>query len=501
MTVTVLRLSELIFEFPEIANQENAVFYSALSEKLMNYVRDVGTNSNAYRMRRNKLLHAGLNGGDIMSVIDGIGYIRPLFDLWSRWDKFLSKVPTNEKILGLLSDILNRTARKRLGRLTLREAFQLFYTKYDMLGNGLPPFCNFLQQQLSNYEKKELMFGLELIHDDVTSIVSANGHLWLAQKASKDGRTLFDVAEKWGIPTLNSRFFQASEQLFYLNRIEALEPNEVHSVLYEVRDAKVHRSSYKNGQMLGHPIVISLIDKLSFDDGEPTDLWVKTILAIAGDPRVPSSHQNYREWWSCFGTERIRQMRRWLSKVDMELFLDIMKEFSERKGGEDMRRMFPKRKRFLQGLFHRNLVQDAQLFLSSQPERYLKERSANQDQFPQFIQLVGTNNKLAIFYFRLENIHIVEGTHTFALSIMDELPDNCPIGKYEKKFIDQRSLGIGLQEDYIFQFGSMANFERIVHSNRWLEKAYNHLKHLGVSIEPYDIMDAEDYRRMIGVWH
>jgi hypothetical protein len=84
---------------------------------------------------------------------------------------------------------------------------------------------------------------------------------------------------------------------------------------------------------------------------------------------------------------------------------------------------------------------------------------------------------------------------------MDELPDNCPIGKYEKNFIDQRSLGIGLQEEYSFQFGSMDNFERIVHSKRWLEKAYNHMKYLGVSIEPYDIMDAEDYRRMIGVWH
>ncbi|MBM9520102.1 hypothetical protein JWG39_09775 [Desulforhopalus vacuolatus] len=491
-------LPEFTLDLPDIADENCTIFFEALTQRLDRYVKKVGK-TDVYQRRREKLLTTVLTGNDIRPAIDGPGYIRPLFELWATRENFLLKVPPDKQILAVISDMLERTVHRRLGRLALREACQLFFKRYDIMGNGLEPFCDFLRQQLNRYEKKELLFGLDLLHGDATNIISPRGHVWLAEQAVMTGLTLPDVADQRGIPLLNSRLFEASQQIFYLQRIRALKPNQIDDILFEVRNAKVHRAPCEKGKMLGHPVVMMLIDKLTGYHGEPADQWLKTILAIAGDPRIPSSHRNYREWWSHFGVERIRQMRRWLSRMDMELFLDIVKEFSERKGEEEMRRMFPKRKRFLEGLFQKKLVQDTQLFLSAGPEKYLRKRFSSEEQLPHFHHLVGPSSKLAIFYFRMGDVHLVEGTHTFALSIMDKLPDNSPLGKYDTNRVYQRALGIGLQEEYYNQFGESINFARIIHNSQWIEKAYNQLTQLGISIAPQDIMDSDDYKRMIGV--
>jgi len=498
--MAIFRLPELSLELPVIATPECAALFESLAEQLERHCRNIGKNSGAYRVRREKLRRVGLAGNDIAAVIDGPGYIRPLLELWTKERAFLEKAPPNPRILGIINRILGVTARNRIGRLALRETCQLFFTRYDMLGDGLAPLCKFLRRQLKKFHKNELMFGLDRLIDNVDCIVSLNGHKWLANQAASTSRTLPDEADQNGIPVTSSRFFEVSQNIFYLKRIEGLKPNQSDDILFEVRAVKVHSAPYEDGHMLGHSIVIALIDKLSGCNEEPTNLWLKTILAIAGDPRIPSSHRNYLKWWSHFGHKRINQMRRWLSKMDMGLFLDIVKEFSERKGGEDMRRMFPKRKRFLEGLFEKKLVQDAQLFLSSQPEEYLRSRFGKDEQLPYFARLTGTNNKLTIFYFRMGDVCLVEGTHSFALTIMDKLPDKCPAGKYEERYIDARSLGVGLQESYFEQFRSTEKFARIIHKRNWIENAYNQLKLLGVPISPGDIMESEDYERMIAIW-
>jgi hypothetical protein len=493
-----IRLPQLTLDLPEIATEESRAFFENITRDLEHYCKRAGKNSGAYRERRDKLLHVGLAGNDITALFDGPAYIRPLVDLWTNEPAFLIATPPDTRIINALEQVIKRTPNKRVGRLALREIFQLFFQHFDQMGEGLEAYCKFAKGQIKRFPPDQLMFGMDKLLLNANKIISPEGHRWLVRETGKTGKTLPASADRLGIPTTQSRFYDASQNIYYLERIKGLTANEDDKILDEVRTAKVHRAPYQDNLMIGHPIIETLIDKLSRAGFEPSDLWLKTILAIAGDPRVPFSHQNFRQWWSKFGNHRIALMRSWLSKMDMELFLDIVKEFSERKGGEDMRRMFPKRKKFLEGLFKNKLVQDAQLFLGVQPEEYLKSRFTKDEQPPHFIRLSGSNsNKLTVFYFRMGDVHLIEGTHSFALTIADKLPDECPAGKYEKTYAYSRPLGIGLQENYEDQFGISDNFARIIHNGNWPRKAYKQLKRLGIEINPSDIMEREDYVRMI----
>lgn len=484
------------FKLPPFNAEECASTFGSMTQKLERLVQGVGTNSEMFRIRREQLIRAAYAEKDIVPIMEGLAYIRPLFDLWSKEDVFIERVLPTAHVLGHVNKLLRDTPKKRLGRLAIREACHVFFSRYDLLGNELVSYSAFLRQQLGLYHQSELMFGLDALCQYTDDIVCPSGHIWLAKRAGTTKSPLPYEAEQCGIQRQSSRFYEAALNAHYITRVEALRPGQDDDILYEVRKSEVHSAPYEDNEMLGHPILRLLIDKLTRYGGEPAESWLKTILSIAGDPRIPTGHPNYTAWWSVLGTKRIEQMRRWLSKMDMNLFLDIMKEFSERKGGEDMARMFPKRKRFLQGLFLKDLVEDAQLFLAWQPEQHLRSSVKDTKELPYYQKLTGGDNRLAVFYFKLGNVHLIEGTHSFSLTILDKLPARCPIGTFETRDVFSRSLGVGLEETYGKEFGTTTRCIRIRHTSGWVKTAYEVLRQLGLQISPGDIMDKEDYERM-----
>ena len=66
---------------------------------------------------------------------------------------------------------------------------------------------------------------------------------------------------------------------YYINRSDKLKANESSDLLTEL----MHPTAY-NPQ------------------------WEKFILSVAGDPRIPKDHVNYRKWWSYLGNKRIEKV-------------------------------------------------------------------------------------------------------------------------------------------------------------------------------------------------
>jgi len=491
-----LKIPNFRFDLPQVVTPELHEFYQSLKSTLEQHCSNVGKQSGAYQQRKRELTYAG-ESGHLTKALRATNYIRPLLGLWKN-DFFFKKCPPKQAIYRKIEQLILETPKKRLSRLALRECCELFFTRYDEMGDELEGYTQFLRNQLHAYSSNELLFGLDKLVSSRDKIISPHGHEWLAKHAYEEGLDLEDQAKQAGVLSLQSRFYDAAQNIFYLERIRDLLPNQEDEVLYEVRRKKVYNSPYKKGEKLGLPILRALIDTIAkYQD--PAESWLKTIIAIAGDPRVPKGHLNYQNWWLHLGNKRMACMLRWLSKMDMQLFLEIMEEFSKKSGNEDMKRMFRRRKKFLEGIFATGKVEEAQLFLGWQPEIYLKSRIKDKKELPFFIKLSGTNANLTIFYFKFAGVHIVEGTHSFALSITDKIPDHCPAGKYDKSGVQSRPLGIGLQESYEEQFGYTGKFIRIVHDSRgkWLTKAYKHLQKLHIKIDPSTIMNREDYLRMI----
>lgn len=487
----------LSFKAPQIDSEATANHYKNLTAKLERFVNRVGKNSSMFRIRREELFRAAYAKSDMVNAVESTAYIRPLLDLWSNESEFIKMTPPTPPLMNRLTHLLEGTPRKRLGRLAIREACQLFFQYYTTIPEIVGPYRLFLLHQLRRYNSNELNFGLNNIHRNAGNIIQPEGHIWFVRRSATTHRLLPDLANQYGVITKQSSFFQECQIAYYITKINALHPNEEDDILDEVRPRKVHNTPYKKGRLLGHAIAAALIDKLTAHKESPSDRWLQTILSIAGDPRIPPDHHRYVKWWSQLGPKRMAQMRRWLSRFDMNLFLEIVEAFSETKGGDDMERMFPKRKRFLEGLFNSGMVDEAQLFLHSRPEQYLRASLRENDILPYFRKLTGQNSNLTVFYFRMGNVHLIEGTHNFALTILDKIPDNCPAGKFDTRAVDSRSLGKGVEDSYFAQFKTFYGLDRIIHyPSKWVGEAYKTLQRFGINIDPHSIMDPEDYRRL-----
>lgn len=492
-----ISIRTLSFKAPRIDSDATAIHFRTLTAKIEQYVRKLGKKSGLFSKRREALFRAAKTGENIADAMESTAFIRPLLDLWNNEPEFVKQSPPNLNLMSRLENLLNDTKQKRLGRLALREACQLFFQHYTSAPGFIGPYHQFLIRQLRLFRADELMIGLDHIHRNADKIIQPEGHLWFVRQSDSTHCPLPDLANQFGVITPHSTFYQACQAVFYIARIEALSPNEDNDILNDVRLKKIHETPFKEGILLGHAIISSLIDKLAVSREHPSDKWLQTILSIAGDPRIPPGHHRYVKWWSQLGQRRMTQMRRWLSRFDMNLFLEIVEAFSETGGGDDMERMFPQRKRFLEGLFSSGRVDEAQLFLHNAPAGYLKDSLRGNESLPYFRRLTGQNPNLAIFYFRMGDVHLIEGTHNFALTIVDAIPDACPAGRFDTDFVDSRTLGVGLEEAHTKQFGDSGRCVRITHHRTtWVKRAYEALKSFKIIIDPNTIMDKEDYRRL-----
>ncbi|MEN1354777.1 EH signature domain-containing protein, partial [Pseudomonas aeruginosa] len=92
----------------------------------------------------------------------------------------------------------------------------------------------------------------------------------------------------------------------------------------------------------------------------------------AGDPRISRNSPNYREWWQFLGEERVQKVRGWLSKEDLRLFLQAVEQFGIETQNDDLQRMFPARKQFLEGLFKLKLIRNTRLLLGGRAQHSVK---------------------------------------------------------------------------------------------------------------------------------
>ncbi|MEI8647018.1 EH signature domain-containing protein [Paraglaciecola sp. Hal342] len=100
--------------------------------------------------------------------------------------------------------------------------------------------------------------------------------------------------------------------------------------------------------MLHWRILIDRAPKQGVDES-----WQNAVIAIAGDPRVPKSHPRYMKWWSQLTNAQSKKVQGWLSKLDLKLFLEALEDYSKSSRDDDMIRMFPSRKHFLEGMHKR----------------------------------------------------------------------------------------------------------------------------------------------------
>jgi hypothetical protein len=445
-----------------------------------------GTGSQLFRKNCQRLINLAEHGEkkvaeQIRTALDA----RSLTFLWLSSDNFLTKCKVSELLVHRVFAV-----RNRISMLTFSQLIRLYFQRFDQCGD-LQSLVNGIHKGFKQLGKGRLPNDLVKLETYRSSVIYAKGPAQLAKEAYKRNINVGNLFIDKGIKNYSQgRFADICHSTYYLEQLNDLKPGEASDVLTEVIIPAVYNLPYDTNRLLGHEILKILIDKSPITAIHEN--WQNVIMAIAGDPRIPKTHQKYELWWRMLGEERINKMISWLSKLDLKLFLEILDEYGTSSNRDDLQRMFPARKEFLDGLFNQELIQGSRLFVNSSMERFLK-RHYDVKNLPKYAKISG--GPAAIIYLNVGGIHMIEGSHNFYMWIYKNLPRNNPVYDYGRDWFDSRELGLGLSELNASEAGSDPYRVRHMPQNlNWQNQAIKALWELDIAVDPEKIFSKPDYR-------
>lgn len=474
----------LVFDLPKL-DERNLSLIRRSGERLRKHTEKVGTRSPALERAMERLRRCvwSFSGGSLADHIRKPIDTRALANLLAHDDEMFPRIEISEDLLAAVERVGPRI--RRLALMTFAEAYLKRYDErwseatLELLGG-------FIRRHLSAFESDSRRSQLSVLAENRGTIFSLSGPLEIVNRARSASINLEEIFSRLGIERYaGGRYLLSCRYLYYVEELRNIPLGHDHPLLKEVVKDSVYNALASRGRCLGHEVVSILIDRS--EQGIISDKWLQVVLSIAGDPRVPESSTSYQKWWAVLGSKRVRSMKGWLSRVDLKLFLEILDNYGKSSGKRDMQRMFPSRKRFLDGLIEQGLVAHSRLFLSTKAERFLK-RAFSAEELPDYATVSGSET--STIYLQVGHLHMVEGSHSFAMRLFSDISQVSEILDYETRRFPHSKLTI--MRDGV---------ERIRHTpNRfWQHNAIRYMKEHGILLNIEKLFSERDYRDYIKI--
>ena len=384
--------------------------------------------------------------------------------------------------------------RPQLSTLTLLHLISAWFRRYDRFNHpqGLQALGRLLQTQLEQRQNTSRTGLLSLYAEHRALLFSVDADQQLAEHADASGN-FEEMINQYGLATQSdSRLVTLARARYYLARLKALPVGADSPLLKKVTQPEI-RDAPLDGELIGHAVLRSLISRAGANS--VSDAWRNTILSIAGDPRVPKSHPKHLKWWSRLQPALINKVRGWLAGFDLKLFLSALEQYGDHTNDEDLQRMYPARKRFLEGLLEQGLVNNTRLFISPGMEHYLRS-SLKEEELPAYAIVRGSRSMI---YLDVAGVHILEGSHNRAVYGVPRLPQASQIPDFGIQGFDERDLGMGLLEQYAAEFnGHESSRLKVTHRPErfnWQRQVIQYLQRQGVALDIEKLFTPEDYFR------
>lgn len=472
MTVK-LGIKALRFELPENTMAAHCQRMEANTEVIRELGKKSGTGSDRFKQAFQNFLGVLNSGRDVADSLTQPIDIRALAIALK--DSSTPHIRLDERLFSKID-----TLRERPSSLLIEAIYSHYLKEYDNLAD-----LEAVETWLWN--AKESRHDLDY---NTAQILGGDGPKWLAETSHEQQMDFDRRVAQVGLANYTSgRFLAIAKNIYYLETLRQIKPGESHEILHEVQKPVVYRSRYDGESLLGHEILRILIERA--DPAQIADSWMNVIMAIAGDPRVSKSNPRYGRWWSQISGNLIAKVRGWLSKLDLRLFLEALEDFSNQPGNSELKRMYPSRKKFLEGLLKQELVTGTRLFLTGDAQRYLLA-NYKEEHLPSFSMVTGSGAK-PLVYISLVGAHVVEGTHSCKFWVYKKLADKAAVFNYEKSSFQYRELTAGMDEFMYYEHDSGCH-AAIQHSGQWQVKAAMALKDVGVDIDASRLLTKEDYQ-------
>ncbi|MEI8657293.1 EH signature domain-containing protein [Vibrio sp. Hal054] len=486
-----MRLPDLTFNLPDWNDSDFKLIKDA-EQKVKHIGRKAGTNSDNFQKACLKLLNIALQGriDKLVEHINSSVDVRAFTFLLASSEDFVNQVSLTRAHLDSLV-----IPRNPMSKLSLMQLIRAYLVRYDTVASAevLAAWRSFIMLQLNQLSLSASTSDLASYKKYESVLFSVSGPSKVVAFAQSKQSDLDSVFREFGLNGFsNGRFLTLCRYQYYLETLKTIPVGSEHDILHEVVKKDVFNSPYDDIRLLGHAILEILIDRSAGMVISP--VWQSLILTIAGDPRVPTSSVNYQKWWVLLGEQRIVLMRGWLSRFDLSLFLKVLEQSARDGSIGDMERMFEPRKQFMEGLLEQGLVTQSRLFLSKHAEHYLR-RSYKKEELPEYA-LVKSAETSVIYLNLAGKVHMIEGSHSFTLKLLDKLPAQINLLDYNKRSFVDSEFRTKVALIYYKQFGSGDGIEELrhdVHLN-WQHNAIRFLEKNGISASAYELIGAARYR-------
>jgi hypothetical protein len=367
--------------------------------------------------------------------------------------------------------------------------FQYFLTDFDEIED-----LNFVGTWLS---KERGQKNQEQKYDKF--ILTSNGPKILAKDAIQNKLSFQKQMQVAGVNNYASgQFLKRALSIYYVEQLTTIPVNQPHELLTEVTAPEVFNAKYDDDDLIGHKVLKILLERAPKQNVHES--WQNTIIAIAGDPRISKSHPRFLKWWSHVPEDMIKKVRSWLSRLDLKLFLDALENFSKSSLDTEMKRMFPTRKKFLEGMHDAGVISHTKLYLSKQADRYIKQ-NYKPEHVPEY-SIVEDGDR-SIIYAELTTGHMIEGSHNCQLWLYRNLHESAQVMQPGAQRVSYRSLTMGLDEKMSrYNCGAYDHFTHSPSNFSWQRRSVTSLREIGLKIRAVDVLVASDYKaykRIYGV--
>jgi hypothetical protein len=469
-----MNLKSLKFNLPNAPYGSNAEKLSELIIDLKKLTKGVGKDNLKFKLAEAKLLEAIQNGKSIEHILVDKVDIRALGSALT--NEYKNKIRITADVLNRIDSIVVKPSS-----LFIQDIFQYYLNDFDKIDN-----IEFISQWLIKARKTR---KVNQWYDE--NLLSLSGAKWVAELAVLEKKDFDQVSRDLELDQFQSgQFMELAQRIYYVEQLKNIPSNQPNELLVEVQKPDVFGAKFNDTELLGHQVLKILIEKAPFENIDES--WLNVIMAIAGDPRIPKSHQRYITWWSHIPNYLISKVRGWLSRLDLKLFLEALDNYSTSSNNIEMQRMYPARKNFLEGIYDKKLIINTRLYMSRPMAQYLR-KTYKKEHLPDFSLI--TDDSRSIIYVDIGNAHLVEGSHSCYLRIYKSLDTSATVFDYAKPKQTYYGLTAKLEEQMAnLGHNSQANITHNPTNFSWQRKAIETLKHLNVPVTIKDVLTPVDYR-------
>jgi hypothetical protein len=174
-----------------------------------------------------------------------------------------------------------------------------------------------------------------------------------------------------------------------------------------------------------------------------------------------------------------------------------LEQYGKESGKDDLQRMFPARKYFLEGLERLKLVRRTRLMLGKTAE-YAVKKILGSELKTSYVKLTDMTDK-AVIYIDCGDFCIIEGSHSFKLWVYLATPSEQVLHSYDVKTLSHYDLTNKVPASYKQLYGNDAAHKAITHHpNTWQKMVFDFLADQGIALDIEKLLSPQDYDRYLG---